>query len=68
MTIPAIRKDTHGMGMKERNPIDQETVPLAGGWEYAAYPYCGAAGYPYCGAAGYPDSGFTGCPYWEVAG
>src|SRR5699024_9181341 len=44
MTIPAIRKDTYGIGMKQRNPIAQETVPLAGGWEYAAYPYCGAAG------------------------
>src|SRR5699024_5101893 len=60
MTIPAIRKDTHGMGMKERKPIDQETVPLAGGWEYAGYPYCGATSSAYSGLAEYP--------YWEGAG
>src|SRR5699024_7083281 len=68
MTIPAIRKDTYGIGMKQRNPIAQETAPLAGGWEYGAYPYCDAAGYPYCGAAGYPYCGAAGYPYCGAAG
>src|SRR5699024_7082470 len=48
--------------------IAQETAPLAGGWEYGAYPYCDAAGYPYCGAAGYPYCGAAGYPYCGAAG